>query len=154
VEGDSDQVIREIIQFISRVCPPFDIALRLVWSPDYARMLEAISNLAKISSSGEIIITESVPSSDQAIGLALLCAHVANKLGKRASDEMSVEEISRTTAKAIKTVRNTLVQMLRVRLVERIGRGAYRISVNGIMELQEAAKELSENGNRKNFGNE
>jgi DNA-binding transcriptional ArsR family regulator len=145
VEGDSDQVIREVIQFISRVCPPFDIASRLVWSPDYAKMLETISKLAKISSSGEIIITELVPSADQAIGLVLLCTHVANKFGKRMNDEMSVEEISSAAGKAVKTVRNTLVEMVKAGLVERTGRGTYKISTNGLIEVQEAAKELGEN---------
>ncbi len=145
VEGDSEQVIKEVIQFISRVCPPFDIASRIVWSPDYANMLETISRLAKISPSGEIIITELVPSSDQAIGLVLLCAHIANKFGKRMNDEMSVEEISSASGKAIKTVRNTLVEMVKAGLVERTGRGTYKISMNGLMEVQESAKELSEN---------
>jgi hypothetical protein len=150
VEGDSDQVIREVIQFISRVCPPFDIASRLVWSPDYAKMLETISDLAKISTSGEIVVTEVVPSSDQAIGLALLCAQVAHKFGKRMNDEMSVEEISSAAGKAVKTVRNTLVEMVKAGLVERTGRGTYRISTNGVIQVQEAAKELSENEMSKN----
>jgi hypothetical protein len=150
VEGDSDQVIREVIQFISRVCPPFDIASRLVWSPDYAKMLETISDLAKISTSGEIVVTEAVPSSDQAIGLVLLCAQVAHKFGKRMNDEMSVEEISSAAGKAVKTVRNTLVEMVKAGLVERTGRGTYRISTNGVIQVQEAAKELSENEMSKN----
>jgi DNA-binding transcriptional ArsR family regulator len=150
VEGDSEQVIKEVIQFISRVCPPFDIASRIVWSPDYANMLETISRLAKISPSGEIIITELVPSSDQAIGLILLCAHIANKFGKRMNDEMSVEEISSASGKAIKTVRNTLVEMVKAGLVERTGRGTYKISTNGMKEVQEAANELSQNEMSKN----
>ena len=150
VEGNSDQVIREVIQFISKVYPPFDITSRFVWSPDYVKMLETISNLAKISTSGEIIITELVPSSDQAIGVALLCAHLANKFGKRPNDEMSVEEISSAARKAVKTVRNTLVEMLKAGLVERTGRGTYRISLNGLMEVQEAATELGQNETQKN----
>ena len=150
VEGDSEQVIKEVIQFISRVCPPFDIASRIVWSPDYAKMLETISRLAKISPSGEIIITELVPSSDQAIGLVLLCAHIANKFGKRMNDEMSVEEISSASGKAIKTVRNTLVEMVKAGLVERTGRGTYKISTNGMKEVQESANELSQNEMSKN----
>jgi DNA-binding transcriptional ArsR family regulator len=150
VEGDSEQVIKEVIQFISRVCPPFDIASRIVWSPDYAKMLETISRLAKISPSGEIIITELVPSSDQAIGIVLLCVHIANKFGKRMNDEMSVEEISSASGKAIKTVRNTLVEMVKAGLVERTGRGTYKISTNGMMEVQESANELGQNEMSKN----
>jgi hypothetical protein len=150
VEGDSDHVIREVIQFISKVCPQFDIASRLVWTPDYAEMLDDISKLAKISPSGEIVIKEVVLSSDQAIGLVLLCAHVAHKFGKRTDDDVSVEEISSAVGKAIKTVRNTLVEMIKAGLVERTGRGTYSISMNGLIEVQEAAKELSENENSSN----
>jgi len=108
-------------------------------------MLETISDLAKISTSGEIVVTEAVPSSDQAIGLVLLCAQVAYKFGKRMNDEMSVEEISSAAGKAVKTVRNTLVEMVKAGLVERTGRGTYRISTNGVIQVQEAAKELNEN---------
>ncbi len=146
-EGDSEHVIREVIQFISEVCPQFDIASRLVWTPNYAEMLDDISKLAKVSPSGEIMIRDVLPSSDQAIGLALLCAHVAHKFGKRTLDEMSVEEISSVVGKAIKTVRNTLVEMIKASLVQRTGRGAYSITMNGLREVQEAAKELSETEN-------
>jgi len=151
VEGDSDHVIREVIGFISRVCPLFDITSRLIWSPDYARMLEDVSKLARIAASGEIVVTEVVPSSDQAIGLVLLCVHIAHKFGKRTHDELSVEEISTAIGKAVKTVRNTLVEMLKAGLVERTGRGTYRISINGLIQVQEAAKELSENQTSSDF---
>jgi hypothetical protein len=151
VEGNSDHVIREVIGFISRVCPPFDITSRLIWSPDYARMLEDVSKLARIAPSGEIVVTEIVPSSDQAIGLVLLCAHIAHEFGKRTNDELSVEEISTAIGKAVKTVRNTLVEMLKAGLVERTGRGTYRISVNGLIQVQESAKELNENQNSSDF---
>lgn len=145
VEGDSDQVIQEVITFISRICPTFDIASRLVWSPDYSKMLDSISYLTQISPSGEILMKESVSSADQAIGLVLMCAHITNRFGKKTNEEMSVEEISAATKKAVKTIRNTLVEMLKAGLVERTGRGTYKISANGLEEVHEAAKELTEN---------
>ncbi|MEM3571829.1 MAG: hypothetical protein QW589_07890, partial [Candidatus Bathyarchaeia archaeon] len=83
-------------------------------------------------------LIESSLSTDQAIGLTLLGAHLAYKIGKRESEEMSVEEISKSLNKAIKTIRNTLVQMVDANVIERVERGSYKITSSGIKEVHES----------------
>lgn len=144
VEGDAEEAIREIVKFLSSVYPIYDVASKLIYAPDYVEILENVSEFVNFAPSGEAILLKQFSSTDAAIGAILLAADAAHKLGKRESNSLSVEELARALGKAEKTVRNTLSEMIKAGVVERVDKGTYRITVAGIREVNESMKALKE----------
>ena len=143
IEGGSEEVIKEIIAFLSKIYPTYDIASKLVYVPDYSKILANLSSFVNLTLDGEIILLKHFSSTDEAIGAALLTAYVASKLGKR-EDTLSVEELTRITGKSEKTVRNTLAEMIKAGIVERVEKGTYRITPLGVREVNESIKLFKE----------
>ena len=67
-------------------------------------------------------------------------AHLTAKFAKRATDSLNIEEIATAVSKAPKTIRNTIIKMQKVGLIERSDRGNYRITQKGLMELENSLK--------------
>ncbi len=67
-------------------------------------------------------------------------AYLAAKFAKRPSDSLNIEEIATAVSKAPKTIRNTIVNMQKIGLIERADRGNYRITQKGLMGLEDSLK--------------
>ena len=66
----------------------------------------------------------------------LLMLHLAgsrllHQLGKRESDTLSLDEITRTTGRSTGTVAGRLSELCNEQLVERVGKGSYRLTTMG-----------------------
>jgi biotin operon repressor len=129
-------VIEEVVQFISRVAPHYDIAAKLVFVPDYARLLDELSRIIKVTSDGEVLLQQSGLPADKAILLTLAGAKVAKRFGKREREDLSAEEIARAVGKTSKTIRNNIAALQNAGMVERVSRGSYRITEQGMMQIQ------------------
>ncbi len=140
VEGDLESVMREIIQFAARVLPNYTLASKLTFAPDYASMVDDISEKVKLTPEGEAILLKHDLSAENSISLVLLASKVANALGTRPTAEMSPDMISRATGKAVKTIRNTLAILAKNGLVERTEAGDYKLTIQGIIRSQENAR--------------
>ena len=151
-EGDADTVLKEVTAFIAKVFPAFEPLSKIIFTPDYMAMLTDLSSLVNIGPNGEIILVRSGLSADQAIGLTLLGSQIASKIGKKQSDDMSVEELASSIRKTSKTVRNTVVEMCKASLVERTGRGTYRITTIGMKELLDDMKAMLESEKNQQGG--
>ena len=151
-EGDADTVLKEVTAFIAKVFPAFEPLSKIMFTPDYMAMLTDLSSLVNIGPNGEIILVRSELYADQAIGLTLLGSQIASKIGKKQSDDMSVEELASSIRKTSKTVRNTVVEMCKASLVERTGRGTYRITTIGMKELLDDMKAMLESEKNQQGG--
>ncbi len=151
-EGDADTVFREVTAFITKVFPALETLSKITFTPDYASILTDLSSLINIGPNGEIILLRSGLPADQAIGLTLLGSQAASKIGKKQSDDMSVEELASSIRKTAKTVRNTVVEMSKTNFVERTGRGTYRITTIGMKELLDDVKAILESEGRQQGG--
>ncbi len=135
-KGAPDQVLREVVAFVSRVVPTYAAASRLLYVPEYERLTDSLSKVAKITTDGQVLLLRDDLPAEKAITVVLLGAHVASKFQKRSSDELYAEEIARSVGKALKTVRNTIAELQREGLLERAARGTYRIAASGIMKTE------------------
>lgn len=151
-EGNPDEVFKEIVFFMSKIFPALETLSRITFTPDYAAILNDLSSLVNIGPNGEIILQRPGLPADQAIGLTLLGSQVASKIGKKQSDDMSVEELASSIRKTPKTVRNTVVEMTKTNYVERTGRGTYRITTIGMKELLDDVKAILESEGRQQGG--
>ncbi len=135
--GTSDQVLQEMIAFLSRVVPIYDAASKLIYAPQYEKIIGSLSKILKIAPDGEVLLLREDLPAEKAITAVLLGAHVSSKFQKRPSDELYAEEIARSVGKALKTVRNTIAELQKQGLIERAARGTYRITTSGIMKMEQ-----------------
>jgi Mn-dependent DtxR family transcriptional regulator len=149
VEGSVEEAIREIVSFLSKVCPTYDVASKIIYAPDYTEILNDLSEIVNLTPNGELILLKQIPSTDEAIGVLLLTVEVAYKLGKRYSNALSAEELTKILGKAEKTIRNTIAEMIKAGLIERIEKGMYHITTVGIKEVSEFIKLLKETAENK-----
>ncbi|MBS7655061.1 hypothetical protein KEJ50_00940 [Candidatus Bathyarchaeota archaeon] len=144
VEGPVEEAIKEVITFLSKICPTYDVASKIIYTPDYIEILEDLSELVNLTPNGELILLKQMSSTDEAIGLLLLTVEAAYKLGKRSSNALSAEELAKILGKAEKTIRNTIAEMIKARLIERVEKGTYHITTSGMREVSEFIKVLKE----------
>lgn len=139
-KGSPEAVLRELIAFISRSIPAYDAASKLIYLPDYDKMINSLSSVLRITPDGQVLLLRNDMPAEKAIIAVLLGAFVSSKFQKRSSDELYAEEIARSVGKALKTVRNTIAELQKEGLIERAARGTYRIATAGIMKME---RELS-----------
>jgi DNA-binding transcriptional ArsR family regulator len=136
-KGTVDEVLREMLAFLSHVIPSYNAASKLLYLPEYGALLDSLSKILKIAPDGQVLLLQQDLPAEKAITAVLLGAHVASKFQKRSSDELYAEEIARSVSKALKTVRNTIAELQRQGLIERAARGTYRITTAGIMRMEQ-----------------
>jgi DNA-binding transcriptional ArsR family regulator len=136
-KGSPDQVLQEVVSFVSRVIPAYDAASKLLYIPEYRAIVDSLSKVLRIAPDGQVLLLQEDLPAEKAITAVLLGAHVSNKFQKRPSDELYAEEIARSVGKALKTVRNTIAELQKQGIIERAARGTYRIATAGIMKMEQ-----------------
>jgi len=136
-KGTVDEVLQEVLAFLSRVVPSYDAASKLLYLPQYGSLFDSLSRTLKITPDGQVLLLQEDLPAEKAITAVLLGAHLANKFQKRSSEELYAEEIARSVSKALKTVRNTIAELQKQGLIERATRGTYRITTAGIMKMEQ-----------------
>lgn len=144
--GSVDEVVPQVMQFLVQAVPRYDIARKLIYLPDLAGLADKVSDFARMTTTGQLLLTRINLPAERAIAVLLFMAQLANKMGKRQSDSLSIEEISTGVGRAPKTIRNVLVQIQRIGLIERADRGRYRITSKGLMELERSMSEPQSGG--------
>ena len=143
--GSAEEIIPQILQFLSQSVPAFDLARKLVFVSDLAGLADKISEFAKMTNAGQLLLTRSDIPADRAVLIVLFMAHLAGKMGRRESESLNIEEIANGVGKAPKTIRNVIVELQKSGLIERSDRGSYKITAKGLMQLET----LPLNGSRK-----
>lgn len=136
-KGTPDQVLQEIVAFVSHVIPVYDATSMLLYIPQYELIIRSLSNILRITPDGQVLLLREDLPAEKAITAVLLGAHVSSKFQKRPSDELYAEEIARSVGKALKTVRNTIAELQKQGLIERAARGTYRIATAGVMKMEQ-----------------
>jgi len=144
--GSVEEIIPQVMQFLIQAIPAFDVARKLVYLPDFAGLADKVSEFARMTTTGQLLLIRLNLPAERAIAVLLFMAHLANKMGKRTSDSLSIEEISTGVGKAPKTIRNVLVQIQRLGLIDRADRGRYRITSKGLLELERSLTDIQDGG--------
>ncbi len=144
--GPVQEIIPQVLQFLSQAVPAYDLAKRLVYVPDAAGLADKVSEFAKMTTTGQLLLTRSDLPAEKAISILLFMAHLADKMGKRDADSLSIEEIAAGVGKAPKTIRNVIVEIQKTGVIDRTERGKYRITSKGLMELENSLPSLSRKG--------
>ena len=144
--GAVEDIVSQILQFLSQAVPAYDLAKKLVYIPDLAGLADKISEFAKMTNTGQLLLTRNDLPAEKAISIVLFMAHLAGKMGKREADSLNIEEIATGVGKASKTIRNVIVELQKGGVIDRADRGSYRITSKGLMELENSLSDLSRKG--------
>jgi len=144
--GSVEEIVPQVMQFLIQTVPAYDVAKKLVYVPDLAGLADRVSDFARMTSTGQLLLTRISLPAEKAIVVLLFMAQLAGKMGKRDSDSLTIEEISTGVGRAPKTIRNVLVQIQRLGLIDRTDRGRYRITSKGLMELERSLVDLQAGG--------
>ncbi len=136
LEGNPDDVVKTLLISLSNIYPSLELARKLVFQPDLSRLADSLAGLVKFAPDGLIVLVGEAPA-EETIIISLVGSYVGYKLGKIPSDADSANGLAKTTGKALKTISNQLAWMIDDGLVERIGRGSYRITSRGIQRFEQ-----------------
>jgi DNA-binding transcriptional ArsR family regulator len=144
--GSVEEIVPQILQFLTQAVPAYDLARKLVYVPDLAGLADKISEFAKMTNTGQLLLAKRDIPAERSISIVLFMAHLASKMGKRDVDSLSIEEIAAGVGKAPKTIRNVLVALQKAGLIDRAERGRYRITPKGLMDLESSLPNYSPKG--------
>ena len=140
--GSVQEIVPQILQFLTQAVPTYDLARKLVYTPDLAGLADQVAEFAKMTNTGQLLLVRSDLPAEKAVTVILFMAQLAGKMGRRDADALSIEEIATGVGRAPKTIRNVLVSLQRLGLIDRADRGRYRITSRGLMNLEQSMKEF------------
>jgi hypothetical protein len=147
--GNPENVVRELVIFFSKVYPSLELASKLVLSVDTTEFLQSCTGVLAYSPEGLVILKDTTTLKDR----ELMMLHVAGArmfylMGKRENDSISLDELAKITGRVTGTIAGRLSELVREQLIERIGKGSYRLTTMGqrvvIQTLMPKAVQLPE----------
>lgn len=130
--GDVEKVTKEIITFLTGIYPSLEIASRLSIATDLDELARALQDIGAITPEGPVLLVRSKVSDKYAIGLYLLITYTGYRLGKLNKDTLPMADLIKLTGRPLGTVAGRLSELVSELLVDRIGKGEYKITTLGI----------------------
>ncbi len=149
VIGNPENVVRELVIFFSKAYPALELASNLVLSVDSAEFLQSCAGILAYSPEGLVILKDTTTLKDR----ELMMLHVAGArmfylMGKKENDSISLDELAKVTGRVTGTIAGRLSELVREQLIERVGKGSYRLTTMGqriiIQTLMPKASQLPE----------
>ncbi len=141
LEGDVNQVFEAIVRFLTEVYPNLEILRNLVYTPDLTSLAAKLVGRIEITAEGPILVSGAELSARDAACIALLGAHVGNKLGKLTKETLSSGDLAKITGKARKTISNEVPKLITDGLAERTTEGEYKLTIQGIRKTEDMLTE-------------
>ena len=130
--GSPDSVLRELITYFSKTYPSLELVSKLVLSVDSAEFLQSCTGILATSPEGLVVLKDLGGLKDrEVLMLHLAGSRLLFQLGKREADNLSLDEITKTTGRSTGTVAGRLSELCNEQLVERVGKGSYRLTTMG-----------------------
>jgi len=141
-EGSPEDVIKFIMEFIAKHYPAYELVRNLTLTVDLEDLLRKLEGIIGFSPEGVVITIPKEKVSklsirDQ-IALHLVKVYVGNQLKKIEKATLSVDELLKAIGGRIGAMAGRLSEMVDENLVERVGRGEYRITTYGLKHFSEA----------------
>lgn len=141
-EGSPEEVIKAFLDFIVKVYPAYEIIRKLTLTVDLEDLLRKLEGILGFGPEGPVIV---IPrdklnklSVREQIALQLVKAYIANQLKHAEKNSLSVDELLRAVGGGIGAMAGRLSEMVGEELVDRVGRGEYRITTYGLKNFSES----------------
>lgn len=130
--GSPETVIRELLSYFSRVYPSVELVSKLVLSVDSVEFLQSCTGVLAVSPEGLVVLKDLKDLKDKELMMIHLAgSRLQHQMGKKESDNLSLDEITKTTGRSTGTVAGRLSELCNEQLVERVGKGSYRLTTMG-----------------------
>jgi len=141
-EGSVEDVIRALMEFLSKHYPSYDLIKKLVISVDLEELLKKIEGIIGISTEGAVLLIPKEKlvkqlSLRERILLHLLRAYIGYQLKISDKQSLSVDELLRITGSGTGALAGRLSELSDDGFIERIGRGEYKVTTLGLKHLVE-----------------
>ena len=130
--GSPETVLRELLSYFSKVYPSIELVSKLVLSVDSLEFLRSCTGVLAVSPEGLVVLKDLRDLKDKELMMIHLAgSRLLHQMGKKESDTLSLDEITKTTGRSTGTVAGRLSELCNEQLVERVGKGSYRLTTMG-----------------------
>jgi hypothetical protein len=130
--GSPETVLRELLSYFSKIYPSIELISKLVLSVDSLEFLQSCTGVLAVSPEGLVVLKDLRDLKDKELMMIHLAgSRLQHHMGKRESDTLSLDEITKTTGRSTGTVAGRLSELCNEQLVERVGKGSYRLTTMG-----------------------
>ena len=130
--GSPETVVRELLSYFSRVYPSVELVSKLVLSVDSVEFLQSCTGVLAVSPEGLVVLKDLKELKDKELMMIHLAgSRLQHEMGKKESDTLSLDEITKTTGRSTGTVAGRLSELCNEQVVERVGKGSYRLTTMG-----------------------
>ena len=138
ITGGPDDVAKAVLTFLTSLIPQMELAARLILSVDLKKIAEACEGAVAITPEGVVVTVSTEDLADRELLLLHLAKQkIAEMTGKSATDTVQASDLTAATKRSAGTVAGRLSELCAESLVERKGKGEYRITTLGLHLFQE-----------------
>lgn len=133
--GNIDEVIKGFFKFLSDIYPTYETLSRITITVDIEELLKNLRGVIAVTPEGVVLLKppEGVTLiTRETLGLHLIKAYVGKKFGLLESDSLPIVDLLKLTGDKPGAIAGRLSEMVNEGLVERVGRGEYRITTLGV----------------------
>jgi len=130
--GNPESVLRETISYFSKVYPNLELISKLVLSTDNQEFMQNMTGVLASSPEGLVVLKDLAGLKDKELLMIHLSgSRLLHLLAKKETDTLSLDEITKITGRSTGTVAGRLSELCNEQLVERVGKGSYRLTTMG-----------------------
>ncbi len=130
--GTPDGIVRELLLYFAKVYPSIELVSKVILTPDNTEFLQACTGILASSQEGLAVLKNVSSLRDKELLMLYLAgSRLLHLVGRKDTDSVSLEELTRTTGKATGTVAGRLSELCNEQLAERAGKGSYRLTTMG-----------------------
>ena len=130
--GPPDAVLKELVSYMSTVYPSLELVSKIILTVDAREFMESCSGVLAASPEGLVVLKDVSHLRDrELLMLHLAGARLMDILGKKENDALSLEDLTRVMGRPTGTVAGRLSELWKEQLIERVGKGSYRLTTMG-----------------------
>ncbi len=130
--GPPDAVLKELVSYMSTVYPSLELVSKIILTVDAREFMDSCSGVLAASPEGLVVLKDVSHLRDrELLMLHLAGARLMDILGKKENDALSLEDLTRVMGRPTGTVAGRLSELWKEQLIERVGKGSYRLTTMG-----------------------
>jgi len=138
IRGSPDEVFRGVFRFLSETIPALDVVSRVTLSVDFADFLKEVAGVFAVTPEGVVVLTPPEALTDRELVLLYLVrAKVGFETGRSEKETLLASDLISFTGKGSGTVAGRLSELSGEGLVERTGKGEYRVTTFGLHRFRQ-----------------
>lgn len=136
--GSANDVWIAVNRFFGEAVPAFDIVRKVTLTVDLAKLIDDAKDVIAIGPEGpELLVPKERLTDSEALQYYLLAFYIAYRLGKRASEAASKEDLQSKLGKSMKITTTRLGELVKQGNVVKTDDGAYKLATLAVKRLQE-----------------